>query len=514
MCSTAVEPIEELASRRFDLLVVGGGIIGAAVAAHAARAAASPWRSSTQETSAAATSSASSKLVHGGLRYLRLGDLGLVREAHHERRILTKVVAPHLVRRTPFLFPLYRDGPFRPAFVQSGIVLYSALARSRLNWLVAPEEARERVPSLRLDGLRSCALYADATTNDARLCILNVRAAAEAGAVVLNGAEVVALRSVRGRLAGRRRAHRRRDRHRRRPRGGQRGRPVGGPRPSPGGSAGRNIRAAEQGRPRPRPCRRGMDSGAHDRSGRRAGHVRRALGRHAPPRHDRHTARRRSPRHRCHRRRRRADSVRGVGGTRPCARRTCPRARRVRGSARSAGRDGRERERETRDGLQPQSRWDAQCRRRKAHDLPAHRTRGSRPASPGARDPQRSTPGPGHFPARSDSKPSRFPKASSRRSERHLLHLYGGLAQEVLAPAAEDPSLLERLHPDGPDIVAQVLYAATHERARTAEDVLRRRTTCFYRGLETAEVVGRVERVLAATTAGGSRRRADRRDRG
>ena len=76
----------------------------------------------------------------------------------------------------------------------------------------------------------------------------------------------------------------------------------------------------------------------------------------------------------------------------------------------------------------------------------------------------------------------------------------------MLEPAAEDPSLLERLHPDGPDIVAQVLYAARHEWARTAEDVLRRRTTCFYRGLQTDDVVGRVERVLAATTEGGSRR--------
>jgi glycerol-3-phosphate dehydrogenase len=79
---------------------------------------------------------------------------------------------------------------------------------------------------------------------------------------------------------------------------------------------------------------------------------------------------------------------------------------------------------------------------------------------------------------------------------RHLLHLYGGLAKEVLEPAAKDHSVLERLHPDGPDIVAQVLYAARHEWARTAEDVLRRRTTCFYRGLETENVVRRVEHIL------------------
>ena len=133
---------------------------------------------------------------------MRLGDVRLVREAHHERRVLTKVVAPHLVRRIPFLLPLYTSGPYRPAFVQSGIVAYSVLARSRLNWLVSASRAQELVPDLHVGGLRACALYADATTNDARLCLANVRAAAEAGACVVNGAEVVALRSHGGRVVG------------------------------------------------------------------------------------------------------------------------------------------------------------------------------------------------------------------------------------------------------------------------------------------------------------------------
>ncbi|MBA3433406.1 MAG: hypothetical protein H0U08_04860 [Actinobacteria bacterium] len=80
----------------------------------------------------------------------------------------------------------------------------------------------------------------------------------------------------------------------------------------------------------------------------------------------------------------------------------------------------------------------------------------------------------------------------------HLLHLYGSLAPEVLALAADDPSLLERLHRDGPDIGAQARYAATHEWARSADDVLRRRTTCFYRGLADEWATGRVESILAA----------------
>ena len=192
---------EALATRRFDLLVVGGGIVGAATAAHAARAGLAVALVEAGDFGGA-TSSASSKLIHGGLRYLRLGDVRLVREAHHERRALTKVIAPHLVHRMPFLLPLYRGGPFRPAFVQSGILLYSALARSRLNWLVQPSRARALVPALRADGLRSCALYADAWTNDARLCLENVQAAAAAGATVLNRAEVTSLRSTGGRVTG------------------------------------------------------------------------------------------------------------------------------------------------------------------------------------------------------------------------------------------------------------------------------------------------------------------------
>ena len=116
--------------------------------------------------------------------------------------MLSRVVAPHLVHRLPFLLPLYRGGPYQPWLVQSGILFYSALAMSRLNWLVEPERAAAHVQGLRTDGLRSCALYADAWTNDTRLTIANVRAAADAGATVLNRAEVVALRLTAGRVSG------------------------------------------------------------------------------------------------------------------------------------------------------------------------------------------------------------------------------------------------------------------------------------------------------------------------
>jgi glycerol-3-phosphate dehydrogenase len=192
-----VAAVEQLASRRFDVLVVGGGVVGAGIA-EAASAHGLSVALVEKGDFASATSSASSKLIHGGLRYLRLGDVGLVREAHHERRLLMTVVAPHLVRRLPFLFPLYEDGPYRPWFVQTGILLYSTMARARLNGLVSVERAHRMAPQLRGAGLRSCAFYADAWTNDGRLTLANVRAAADMGATVLNYAEVVAIRGREG----------------------------------------------------------------------------------------------------------------------------------------------------------------------------------------------------------------------------------------------------------------------------------------------------------------------------
>jgi glycerol-3-phosphate dehydrogenase len=80
--------------------------------------------------------------------------------------------------------------------------------------------------------------------------------------------------------------------------------------------------------------------------------------------------------------------------------------------------------------------------------------------------------------------------------EAHLRHLYGSRAARVVAPAVGEPALLERIHPDGPDIVAQVRFAVTEEWATTVDDVLRRRTTVALRGLADAGAVRRVERFL------------------
>jgi glycerol-3-phosphate dehydrogenase len=197
------EVLEELAASHFDLLVVGGGIVGCAVAwlgAHAGLRVALVERGDL----AGATSSASSKLIHGGLRYLEMGDVGLVREAHAERHALAGVVAPHLVRPRAFLVPVYRGGPVRATKLRAGLVLYGALGRFADGGgsLLRPEAARALVPPLVLDGLRSAGRYVDDETNDARMTVAVARAAARAGARIATRVEVRALRLTGGRVVG------------------------------------------------------------------------------------------------------------------------------------------------------------------------------------------------------------------------------------------------------------------------------------------------------------------------
>jgi glycerol-3-phosphate dehydrogenase len=188
------DALERLSSRRFDLLVVGGGIIGAGVAELAARHGLDVALVE-RDDFAAATSSSSSKLVHGGLRYLRMGRFSLVREALGEVRTLSGVVAPHLVRRLRFVLPIYRGGPYGQIPIRGALWSYAGLtgAISERGRLIAPDAAHALVPQLRRDGLRAAGLYADAQTDDARLCIAVLRGAADEGAVVLNRAELVAL---------------------------------------------------------------------------------------------------------------------------------------------------------------------------------------------------------------------------------------------------------------------------------------------------------------------------------
>jgi glycerol-3-phosphate dehydrogenase len=185
--------LERLQSERFDVLVVGGGIVGAAIAARGGELGLHVALLDRGDF-ASGTSSASSKLIHGGLRYLRMGDVRLVREALTESEALLDFVAPQLVRRLRFLLPIYDDGPYGKAAVRTALGVYRVLSAKHLaNAFVPGDVAASLVPSLRLDGLRQVGVYGDAQTNDARLCLANVRAAADRGAAVANYAEVTSI---------------------------------------------------------------------------------------------------------------------------------------------------------------------------------------------------------------------------------------------------------------------------------------------------------------------------------
>jgi len=170
---------------RFDVLIIGGGAtgLGAAVDA-AARGCATALIEA--EDFAKATSSRSTKLVHGGVRYLQNGEIHLVREALHERTNLLEN-APHVAHDLPFLLPAYRwvDAPYYFA----GLKLYDVLAgKSNLpgSRILSPREARKRVPGLSARGLRSAIMYHDGQFDDARLAVALARTAVDRHAAVAN----------------------------------------------------------------------------------------------------------------------------------------------------------------------------------------------------------------------------------------------------------------------------------------------------------------------------------------
>lgn len=197
------ESREQLSEAFYDLLVIGGGILGTSTAWHAAQ---SGLRVALVDAGdfAGATSSASSKLLHGGLRYLQTGSVKLVAENHLERRALTRAVAPHLSNPLTFYLPVYKGGPHGAAKLGAGVFAYSALSGfgDGVGRLMNPAKARSDVPELRTEHLKTVAVYRDSQMNDARLALMTVRAAAESGAAVLNHAEAVGLRFTQGRVTG------------------------------------------------------------------------------------------------------------------------------------------------------------------------------------------------------------------------------------------------------------------------------------------------------------------------
>jgi glycerol-3-phosphate dehydrogenase len=185
--------VEALKEGPFDLLVLGGGITGAGVALDATLRGLRVALIDKGDF-ASGTSSVSSKLVHGGLRYLEHGNIRLVYEALHERGLLLHN-APHLVHPLRFVLPFYRGARVPPWKWRLGLTLYDLLAGAgniRRSRPLPVRRLRREFPELRGDGLRGGAAYFDAQMDDARLCLDVLRTAARHGARLANYVEALA----------------------------------------------------------------------------------------------------------------------------------------------------------------------------------------------------------------------------------------------------------------------------------------------------------------------------------
>jgi glycerol-3-phosphate dehydrogenase len=189
----------------FDIVVIGGGITGAGIARDAALRGLKVALFEKGDY-ASGTSSKSSKLVHGGLRYLEHGEIGLVFESVSERRVQTRV-APHLVRPLPFIIPIYKGAKPGLELMNVGLWIYDSLALFRAPKLHrtfrGTKAALALEPQLRADGLRGALEYYDCATDDARLVLENAIDARNLGADCRTYTEVTRLeRGPNGRITG------------------------------------------------------------------------------------------------------------------------------------------------------------------------------------------------------------------------------------------------------------------------------------------------------------------------
>lgn len=174
-----------LEGRQFDLAIIGGGITGAGIARDAALRGLSVALVEAQDY-ASGTSSRSSKMIHGGLRYLAQGDIGLVKEAASERQVVRRI-APHLARLSPFLIPT--TSMAMAAKLRTALWTFEKLGNvpnDERHEVIGLDDLRRREPLIRSDGLNGAVIYPEFLTDDARLVLANIRAAQAAGAVVLN----------------------------------------------------------------------------------------------------------------------------------------------------------------------------------------------------------------------------------------------------------------------------------------------------------------------------------------
>ncbi|KRO16300.1 type 1 glycerol-3-phosphate oxidase [Lacticaseibacillus saniviri] len=189
------QTIENLKNTPLDLLIVGGGITGAGVAIQAAASGIKTGLIEMQDF-AEGTSSRSTKLVHGGIRYLKTFDVGVVADTVQERAVV-QGIAPHIPRPFPMLLPIYDepDSTYDMFSVKIAMDLYDRLAgvtgTQYANYTISREEVLQREPGLKKDKLLGGGVYLDFVNNDARLVIENIKEADELGAMVASHVEAV-----------------------------------------------------------------------------------------------------------------------------------------------------------------------------------------------------------------------------------------------------------------------------------------------------------------------------------
>ena len=207
--TTALNPrhrawsLGRMASEVFDVVVVGGGVTGTGAALDAAARGLSVALIEARDYAAGA-SSKSSKLIHGGLRYLEMLDFGLVREALRERRLLLTELAPHLVRPVPFLWPLTHRGWERP-YVGAGLLLYDSMGGRRAvprARQLSRKKALRLAPALKRKALVGAVQFYDAQEDDARMVACLARTAADQGAAMATNVRMDGLLTEDGRVTG------------------------------------------------------------------------------------------------------------------------------------------------------------------------------------------------------------------------------------------------------------------------------------------------------------------------
>lgn len=184
--------LENLKTKKYDLLVIGGGITGAGIALDAVLRGLSVALVEKGDF-ASGTSSKSTKLIHGGLRYLKQMDFALVQEVGTERAVVHNI-APNLVKPEKMLLPLYQGGTYSKFLTSFGLALYDFLAavkKTERRVMVSSKEALKLEPLLKAEKLKGAGLYYEYRTDDARLTIEIIKTAIDKGADCLNYCEVI-----------------------------------------------------------------------------------------------------------------------------------------------------------------------------------------------------------------------------------------------------------------------------------------------------------------------------------